>query len=59
LEDFIAFVDLYDAANGIGAFAGLGTTVPEPSTVMLLGVVVTFWRLSSWSFAVVNRNVDG
>jgi hypothetical protein len=33
--DFAAFKTLYDAANGVGAFAAMAAAVPEPSTVAL------------------------
>ena len=35
LHDFTTFVELYDAANGVGAFAKL-LQVPEPTTTLLL-----------------------
>jgi len=35
-EDFIAFADAYDSANGAGAFAALSASIPEPNTFMLL-----------------------
>lgn len=35
--DFVAFKNLYDAANGAGSFAAMvSATVPEPSTIVLL-----------------------
>ncbi len=34
--DFAAFKTLYDAAHGVGAFAAMVASVPEPSTVLLL-----------------------
>jgi hypothetical protein len=34
--DFAAFKSLYDAANGVGAFAAMAAGVPEPSTALLL-----------------------
>jgi len=35
-EDFIAFRDLYDDVNGIGAYAAALAQVPEPSSIVLL-----------------------
>ncbi|MGI9429048.1 MAG: hypothetical protein ACR2NM_10345, partial [Bythopirellula sp.] len=49
LEDYIAFVDIYDAANGLGAFDAL-TQVPEPVSLTLLGfgsMVLTGFRLKT------------
>jgi hypothetical protein len=37
-DDFVAFKTLYDAANGAGAFAAMAATVPEPATIVLVGV---------------------
>jgi hypothetical protein len=38
-EDFVAFKNLYDAANGAGAFVAMLASVPEPSTMaLILGV---------------------
>jgi hypothetical protein len=34
--DFTAFKQLYDAANGVGAFAAMLASVPEPSTSLLV-----------------------
>ena len=38
LDDFIAFSAAYDAANGVGAFAALTASVPEPSSLVLIGL---------------------
>lgn len=50
-EDFVAFEELYDAANGPGAFAALsGTQIPEPSSIAVLTSFLLFlgivWRKS-------------
>jgi hypothetical protein len=38
-EDFVAFKNLFDAANGAGSFVAMVASVPEPSTVaLILGV---------------------
>jgi len=34
-SDFAAFKNLYDAANGVGAFAAMVASVPEPSSSLL------------------------
>jgi hypothetical protein len=34
--DFVAFKTAYDAANGVGAFAAMIASVPEPSSLVLL-----------------------
>ncbi|MGI9429047.1 MAG: exo-alpha-sialidase [Bythopirellula sp.] len=40
-KDFVAFVDIYDAANGLGAFRSAVSQIPEPNSLLLLtmGVV--------------------
>lgn len=38
-RDFLIFVDAFDAANGAGAFAAAVQSVPEPSTLVLMGLV--------------------
>ncbi len=43
-EDFIAFRDLFDAANGNRAFSAL-TTVPEPATLYASAVLTVVWQL--------------
>jgi hypothetical protein len=35
-NDFRAFKNAYDAANGVGAFAAMVASVPEPSSLVLL-----------------------
>lgn len=34
-DDFVAFKSLYDAANGVGAFAAMAAAVPEPTSLCL------------------------
>jgi hypothetical protein len=43
LRDFILFEQAFDAANGAGALAALGSSVPEPSSaVVVSGLLVLF-----------------
>ncbi|MBA3483717.1 MAG: hypothetical protein H0T51_18060 [Pirellulales bacterium] len=42
--DFVAFKNLYDAANGVGSFAAMVASVPEPSTFVLLAAAGLFAR---------------
>jgi hypothetical protein len=42
--DFAAFKQIYDEANGVGAFAAMVGGVPEPSTVVLLLLAGMFGR---------------
>jgi hypothetical protein len=37
-DDFRAFKILFDEANGVGAFAAMAASVPEPSTVILVSL---------------------
>jgi hypothetical protein len=37
-NDFRAFKILYDEANGVGAFAAMAASVPEPSTMILVSL---------------------
>ena len=37
LRDLLAFKELFETANGVGSFAELTATVPEPTSLMLLG----------------------
>lgn len=39
--DFVAFKNLYDAANGVGAFAAMVSAVPEPTTWVLAAASAT------------------
>lgn len=39
--DFLLFKKLYENANGIGTFAELHTSVPEPASFVLLSVAIT------------------
>lgn len=53
LQDFVQFREIYDQAQGFGAFAALQTAVPEPSTLASLvglGVSLTLsrWRRLGW-----------
>jgi hypothetical protein len=43
-EDYIDFVNLYDEANGLGAFSDAQAQVPEPSTVAMLFSAITISR---------------
>jgi hypothetical protein len=54
--DYITFVDLYDAANGAGAFAGLAI-VPEPGSLVLLamGIILTCTRNNGSSTSIATR----
>ena len=46
LDDLDMFRGIYDSFNGAGAFAALGTAVPEPSTFLLLAIgTVAYLRL--------------
>jgi len=38
--DFVAFKSAFDAANGVGAFAAMVASVPEPSSFALSAVIV-------------------
>jgi len=41
IRDFVAFKDLYNAANGgAGAFEAMLAAIPEPSTALLVGVAL-------------------
>lgn len=46
-EDFIAFVDFFDEANGLGAFSSALAQVPEPSTVAMLLAAITIGAAKS------------
>lgn len=41
LSDAILFREFYDAANGTGAFASLTSQVPEPTSLFIIGVMLT------------------
>ncbi|QDV79285.1 hypothetical protein K2D_28980 [Planctomycetes bacterium K2D] len=41
LSDARLFREYYDAANGTGAFASLTSSVPEPTSFLLIGVTLT------------------
>jgi hypothetical protein len=43
-EDFVAFVDIYDVANGVVAFAAL-SHVPEPRTIVMLLSAISLGRM--------------
>jgi hypothetical protein len=60
-DDFEAFKELFDAANGEGAFAAMLAGVPEPSSmalVLLIGVFLTTTRHRNTrsSFALLKRS---
>jgi hypothetical protein len=42
--DFAAFKQIYDAANGVGAFAAMIASVPEPSSAVLLSLAALLAR---------------
>jgi hypothetical protein len=42
--DFAAFKEIYDAANGVGAFAAMTASVPEPSSAVLLSLAALLAR---------------
>jgi hypothetical protein len=45
--DFAAFKEIYDAANGVGAFSAMLSAIPEPSAAVLFvaaGVGLAFHR---------------
>lgn len=42
--DFAAFKEIYDAANGVGAFAAMIASVPEPSSAALVALAGLFAR---------------
>ncbi len=39
--DFVEFKNLYDAANGVGSFAAMVASVPEPASLAMAGVAAT------------------
>jgi glucose/arabinose dehydrogenase len=44
LRDMNLFREIYEQAHGAGSFAGLATQVPEPATLLLVGLAIVGWR---------------
>jgi Na+-transporting NADH:ubiquinone oxidoreductase subunit NqrF len=58
--DFVIFKAAFDAANGVGSFASMLASVPEPTTILLIASATFGWPIAGRrSRGILNRRDFG